>query len=80
MAPQQQQQLHPSPLNPHSQRDWAVQEVLEASKVSKQKEWVKLMKLSRLASQHHLSPYSKMKYGELGELGDAISYREVEIH
>lgn len=53
--------------NPHSQRDWAVLEVLSAARISKQQEWVKLMHLSRLASQHHLSPYSVMKYGELGE-------------
>lgn len=64
---QHSQPNHNNNNNPHSQRDWAVLEVLSAARISKQQEWVKLMHLSRLASQHHLSPYSVMKYGELGE-------------
>lgn len=52
----------------YQQRDRLVADAYGAALESGNEDWVMLMDLAHLASQHQLSPYSVMKFGPLGEL------------
>lgn len=56
------------PLSTYAHRDMLAADARGAALVSGHEHWVALVELGHLASQHHMSPYSMMKYGAQGEL------------
>ncbi|EPQ27354.1 uncharacterized protein PFL1_05275 [Pseudozyma flocculosa PF-1] len=63
---QQQQQQNTLLLQHYQERDALVEDAFRAARESGNQEWIVLMDLSRFASQHHMSPYSLMKFGPRG--------------
>ncbi|KAN0062974.1 hypothetical protein ACQY0O_004797 [Thecaphora frezii] len=63
---EQQQRQNSLLLQHYQERDALVADAFRAARQSGHLEWIILMELSRFASQHHLSPYSIMKFGPRG--------------
>ena len=54
-------------LEDFAQRDMIARNAVETARRSGNVDHVRLVELGRLASQHHMSPYSVLKYGTQGE-------------
>jgi hypothetical protein len=63
----QPQEEAPPPPPTYEQRDALVQHVYKAARARQYQKWLNLLDFSWFASQHHLSPYSRLKFGAQGE-------------